>query len=72
MHLNAMALKRKWQSASMAAGNVDIAGSWFPHAFIGSMAQFQRAAEGSIAAPDNSVEDCHPHHGLRGSGLQVE
>lgn len=34
-----------------------ISGSWFPHAFIGSMAQLQRAAEGSIAAPGNSVED---------------
>ena len=36
---------------------LELAGSWFPHAFIGSMAQLQRAAEGSIAAPDNSVED---------------
>ncbi len=36
---------------------VDIAGSWFPHAFIGSMAQLQRAAEGSIPTPGNSVED---------------
>jgi predicted dehydrogenase len=35
-----------------------IAGSWFPHAFIGSMAQLMLAAEGAIAAPDNSVEDC--------------
>jgi predicted dehydrogenase len=40
----------QWQS-------IDIPGSWFPHAFIGSMAQLQRAAEGSIPAPDNSVED---------------
>jgi predicted dehydrogenase len=37
---------------------LDIQGSWFPHAFIGSMAQLQRAAEGSLHAPDNSVEDC--------------
>ena len=35
-----------------------IEGSWFPHAFIGSMAQVMQAAEGIIAAPDNSVEDC--------------
>lgn len=35
-----------------------IEGSWFPHAFIGSMAQVMLAAEGTIAAPDNSVEDC--------------
>lgn len=37
---------------------MDIEGSWFPHAFIGSMAQLMLAAEGSIAQPDNSVEDC--------------
>jgi predicted dehydrogenase len=36
----------------------EIEGSWFPHAFIGSMAQVMLAAEGIIAAPDNSVEDC--------------
>lgn len=36
----------------------DIEGSWFPHAFIGSMAQVMLAAEGSSSAPDNSVEDC--------------
>jgi predicted dehydrogenase len=35
-----------------------IDGSWFPHAFIGSMAQVMLAAEGKIEAPDNSVEDC--------------
>jgi predicted dehydrogenase len=35
-----------------------INGSWFPHAFIGSMAQVMLAAEGSIDKPDNSVEDC--------------
>jgi predicted dehydrogenase len=35
-----------------------IEGSWFPHAFIGSMAQLMLAAEGSIERPDNSVEDC--------------
>jgi predicted dehydrogenase len=37
---------------------MDIAGSWFPHAFIGSMSQVMLAAEGANARPDNSVEDC--------------
>jgi predicted dehydrogenase len=37
---------------------VDIEGGWFPHAFIGSMAQVMLAAEGSIERPDNSVDDC--------------
>jgi predicted dehydrogenase len=37
---------------------LEIKGSWFPHAFIGAMAQVMRAAEGSIEKPDNSVEDC--------------
>ena len=36
---------------------VEVAGSWFPHAFIGSMAEIMRAAEGSIERPDHSVED---------------
>ena len=36
---------------------MEIAGSWFPHAFIGSMAQLMLAAEGPIRSPDNSVED---------------
>jgi len=35
-----------------------IEGSWFPHAFIGSMAQLMLAAEGAIEKPDNSAEDC--------------
>ena len=35
-----------------------IEGSWFPHAFIGSMAQLLLAAEGAIEKPDNSAEDC--------------
>ncbi len=35
-----------------------IEGSWFPHAFIGSMSQLMLAAEGTIPAPDNSAEDC--------------
>jgi predicted dehydrogenase len=37
---------------------VAIEGSWFPHAFIGSMAEVMKAAEGLISSPDNSVEDC--------------
>ena len=37
--------------------SLDIAGGWFPHAFIGSMAQVMLAAEGTIPQPDNSVED---------------
>jgi predicted dehydrogenase len=34
-----------------------IDGSWFPDAFIGSMAQVMLAGEGTIDRPDNSVED---------------
>ncbi len=34
-----------------------IEGSWFPHAFIGSMQQVMLAAAGVIDKPDNSVED---------------
>jgi predicted dehydrogenase len=41
---------REWKT-------LDIPGTWFPHAFIGSMAQLMRAAEGSIERPDNSVAD---------------
>jgi predicted dehydrogenase len=37
---------------------IDIEGSWFPHAFIGSMEQVMLAAEKKIEGPDNSVEDC--------------
>lgn len=35
-----------------------VEGSWFPHAFIGSMSQLLLAAEGKIVSPDNSTEDC--------------
>ncbi|MGB3007580.1 MAG: Gfo/Idh/MocA family oxidoreductase [Chitinophagaceae bacterium] len=35
-----------------------IKGSWFPHAFIGSMKEVLLAANGQIEKPDNSVEDC--------------
>jgi len=37
---------------------MEIKGSWFPHAFIGSMSEVMKAAEGLITSPDNSVEDC--------------
>lgn len=37
---------------------LNVEGSWFPHAFIGSMEQVLLAAAGKIAKPDNSVEDC--------------
>ena len=37
---------------------MNIEGSWFPHAFIGSMEQIMLAADGLIEKPDNSVEDC--------------
>ncbi|MEP0367366.1 MAG: Gfo/Idh/MocA family oxidoreductase [Cyclobacteriaceae bacterium] len=36
----------------------EIEGTWFPHAFIGTMSQVMRAAKGEIEKPDNSVEDC--------------
>ncbi|TDX01372.1 Gfo/Idh/MocA family protein [Dinghuibacter silviterrae] len=39
-----------WQS-------LPLSGSWFPHAFIGSMAQVMAAADGLIPRPDNSVDD---------------
>jgi predicted dehydrogenase len=35
-----------------------IEGSWFPHAFIGSMHEMLQAATGEKARPDNHVEDC--------------
>ena len=37
---------------------LEIEGSWFPHAFIGSMEQVMQAAAKQIPKPDNSVEDC--------------
>lgn len=37
---------------------IEIAGSWFPDAFIGSMASLMQAAAGIVELPDNSVEDC--------------
>jgi predicted dehydrogenase len=41
----------QWQS-------MQIEGSWFPHAFIGSMNEILRAASGEKTRPDNHVEDC--------------
>jgi len=35
-----------------------IEGSWFPHAFIGSMHEMLQAVTGEKARPDNHVEDC--------------
>jgi len=35
-----------------------IEGSWFPHAFIGSMHEMLQAATGEKKRPDNCVEDC--------------
>lgn len=37
---------------------MEINGSWFPHAFIGSMKEMLQAASGITSRPDNSVEDC--------------
>ncbi|MBD8489799.1 Gfo/Idh/MocA family oxidoreductase [Echinicola sp. CAU 1574] len=37
---------------------VKINGTWFPHAFIGSMAEMKKALENPSYVPDNSVEDC--------------
>ncbi len=36
---------------------IEINGTWFPHAFIGSMAQLMCFAEGSSSTLDNAVED---------------
>lgn len=35
-----------------------INGSWFPHAFIGSMNEIIKTRQGLLSRPDNSVEDC--------------
>ena len=37
---------------------IEIEGSWFPHAFIGSMAEIVKALNDRNYKPDNSVEDC--------------
>jgi predicted dehydrogenase len=38
--------------------SMQIEGSWFPHAFAGSMQQVMMAMTGAIEKPGNSVEDC--------------
>jgi predicted dehydrogenase len=43
--------EKKWKE-------IKVEGSWFPHAFIGTMKQVMLAADGKIDRPDNSVEDC--------------
>lgn len=40
----------QWQSKM-------ITGTWFPHAFIGTMEQMQLARQGIIAQPENNIED---------------
>jgi predicted dehydrogenase len=37
---------------------LEVDGGWFPHAFIGSMAELMKATDGIIETPNNSVEDC--------------
>ena len=37
---------------------VPLEGTWFPHAFAGSMQQVMNVANGITAKPNNSVEDC--------------
>lgn len=49
--LNEEGKKPEWKT-------MEIEGSWFPHAFIGPMAEIMAAADGLISSPDNSVEDC--------------
>ena len=38
--------------------NLEVDGTWFPEAFIGSMSEVIKAATGEIELPGNSVEDC--------------
>ena len=45
-------------SAPQEWKEIKIDGTWFPHAFIGSMAEIMRAVNVSNYKPDNSVEDC--------------
>ena len=37
---------------------IPLEGSWFPHAFVGAMAQVMRAADGDASAMVTSVEEC--------------
>ncbi|MCM8568470.1 Gfo/Idh/MocA family oxidoreductase [Gramella jeungdoensis] len=43
--------ERDWQEIPMQ-------GTWFPHAFIGSMQEMLKAKQDENYIPDNSVEDC--------------
>ncbi|MFT3948253.1 MAG: Gfo/Idh/MocA family oxidoreductase [Agriterribacter sp.] len=45
-------------SSSSGWKTLSIHGSWFPHAFIGSMHEIIKVRQGIISSPDNSVEDC--------------
>ena len=45
-------------SAAHRWQGMKIEGSWFPHAFIGSMQQVLMARHGIIERPDNDVSDC--------------
>lgn len=45
-------------STPMQWQELPVNGSWFPHAFIGSMAEIMKAKSGDITIPDNTVEDC--------------
>lgn len=38
--------------------NISVEGTWFPHAFIGSMNEMMQARINPNYMPDNSVEDC--------------
>lgn len=44
--------------ASPSWKRLPINGSWFPHAFIGSMYELIKTRQGFISRPDNTVEDC--------------
>lgn len=46
------------ESPSPEWKTLPVNGSWFPHAFIGSMAEIMKAKEDHSYTPDNSVEDC--------------
>ncbi len=57
-----------------------LSGSWFPHAFIGSMNEVMKAANGVVRVPDNNVEDClftmacveAAYESSEGGGIQLE
>ena len=51
---------------------LDIEGSWFPEAFIGTMASLMRYASYESAALPTSVRRCHPDDGDGGSRLRIQ